>query len=68
MASAAGLEPTTPGLGNRCSIQMSYADNLIPVYNLTGKKSSFFFYFSPALNAAKTVYISAINNLQGEKP
>ena len=35
MASAAGLEPTTPGLGNQCSIQMSYADNLIPVYSLT---------------------------------
>lgn len=26
MASAAGLEPTAPGLGNLCSILMSYAD------------------------------------------
>ena len=26
MASAEGLEPTTPGLGNQCSILMSYAD------------------------------------------
>ena len=33
MASAAGLEPTTPGLGNQCSIQMSYADNLFFTYN-----------------------------------
>ena len=33
MASAAGLEPTAPGLGNLCSILMSYADNLILDYN-----------------------------------
>lgn len=33
MASAAGLEPTTPGLGNQCSIRMSYADNLVFDYN-----------------------------------
>lgn len=33
MASAAGLEPTTPGLGNQCSIRMSYADYLASDYN-----------------------------------
>ncbi len=33
MASAAGLEPTTPGLGNQCSIRMSYADYLAFDYN-----------------------------------
>lgn len=35
MASATGLEPATLGLGNQCSILMSYADNLISVYSLT---------------------------------
>ncbi len=28
MASPAGIEPTTPSLGNLCSIQLSYGDTL----------------------------------------
>ena len=28
MASRKGVEPLTPGLGNLCSIQLSYRDNL----------------------------------------
>ena len=29
LASPAGLEPATPGLGNRCSIRLSYGDLMI---------------------------------------
>lgn len=29
VASPAGLEPATPGLGNRCSIRLSYGDPVL---------------------------------------
>jgi hypothetical protein len=33
LASPTGLEPVTPGLGNRCSIRLSYGDAASSIYH-----------------------------------